>query len=167
MEIAVSGRFKGIKIDEETDLHADLLTTLGSYKIIGNHKFWIEQLRDDSNKYYANPAFYALMDDLDRLFENIGIFIDKFKGDIELEWGLEALLDEYGKNEVVERFKQIESNLSVEQKEAINEAFKEVGYSEPFELVKEPEVENPDKVFNFMNINNRNFGLPILQLQYI
>lgn len=132
MEIAVSGRFKGIKIDEETDLHADLLTTLSSYKIVGSYQFWIDQLRDDSNRYYANPAFYALMDNLDRLFENIGIFIDKFKGDIELEWGIEALINDYGKKEIVERFKGIESRLSLDQKKAVNHAFIEVKSFYPY-----------------------------------
>jgi hypothetical protein len=106
IEIAVSGKFKGIKVDEETDLHADLLTTLASYKIVGIHKFWIDQLLDKSDRYYANPAFYALIDNLDRLFEYIDVFIDKFKGDIELEWGIEALINDYGKKEIVSRSKR-------------------------------------------------------------
>jgi len=126
MEIAVSGKFKGIKVDEETDLHADLLTTLASYKIVGTYDFWIKQLRDDSDRYYANPAFYALKDNLDRLFEHIDIFIDKFKGDIELEWGIEALINEYGKKEIVKRFIRLNSKLSIDQKKAVNHAFIEI-----------------------------------------
>jgi hypothetical protein len=126
MEIAVSGKFKGIKVDEETDLHADLLTTLASYKIVGTYQFWIDQLRDDTDRYYSNPAFYALIDNLNKLFEYIDIFIDKFKGDIELEWGVEALINDYGKKEIVKRFKAIDSRLSLEQKEAVNRAFVEI-----------------------------------------
>jgi hypothetical protein len=126
LEIAVIGKFKGINVDEETDLHADLLTTLAAYKIVGTYEFWIKQLRDDSDRYYANPAFYALIDNLDRLFKHIDIFIDKFQGDIELEWGIEALINEYGKKEIVKRFMRLNSKLSIDQKKAVNHAFIEI-----------------------------------------
>jgi uncharacterized protein (DUF433 family) len=121
LEIAVSGRFKGVKIGS-SDLHAKLLTTLASYKMAGTSKFWIDQLLDDSNKRYANPAFYALKDYPDRLFEHIGAFIDKYKGESELVLGIMSLINEYGRNEIYKRFKGIESNLSFEQKEAVNQA---------------------------------------------
>lgn len=134
LEIAISGKFKGIKVDEETDLHADLLTTLASYKIVGTYDFWIKQLRDESDRYYANPAFYALKDNLDRLFQHIGIFIDKFKGDIELEWGIEALINEYGKKEIVKRFMYLNSKLSIDQKEAVNYAFIEIDESPVYQI---------------------------------
>jgi hypothetical protein len=137
MEIAVSGKFKGIKIDEESDLHADLLTTLASYKIVGSYRFWIDQMWDDSDKYYANPAFYALMDNLDRLFEHIHIFIDKFSGEIELEWGMEALLNDYGKKEIVKRFRNIEAHLSASQRKAIDQAFIELDENPVFKFEKE------------------------------
>ena len=134
LEIAVSGKFKGIIMDEETDLHADLLSTLASYRISGILDFWLAQLYDDSNKYYANPAFYALMDNLDRLFEHIGVFIDRFKGEVELVLGLGALIDEYGSKEVIDRFKQIELKLSFEQKEAVNNALIDLDYNEIYKL---------------------------------
>lgn len=154
MEIAVSGKFKGIKIDEETDLHADLLTTLASYKIVGTYQFWIDQLRDDSDRYYANPAFYALMDNLEKLFEYIDIFIDKYKGGIELEWGIEALINDYGKKEITGRFDVIESRLSPEQKEAVNHAFIELEENPVYEI--EPA---PGKEFKYRPI--------IPRLQYV
>lgn len=134
MELAVSGKFKGIEIDEETDLHSDLLTTLASYRISGNHRFWVEQLRDHSNRYYANPAFYALVNNLDILFENITFFIDKFGGEIELEWGIEALVDEYGMKDIIKRFKAVGSTLSTRQKAAINNAFVEIGCRKPYKI---------------------------------
>ena len=134
LEIAVSGQFKGIEIDETTDLHAELLTTLASFRLAGTCEFWIEQFLDDSNKYYANPAFYALMDNLDILFEYITVFIDKFKGSIELEWGIEALISDYSKKEIVKRFKGIESRLSFEQKKAVNHAFIEIEENSVYEM---------------------------------
>jgi hypothetical protein len=134
MEIAVSGKFKGVALDEETDLHADLLTTLASYRIAGNFDFWIEQLYDASNKYYANPAFYVLSDNPDKLFEHIHIFIDKFKGEIELVLGIESLIDKYGPVEIIRRFKGIEGTLSREQREAVNQAFKDADYNDIYIL---------------------------------
>jgi hypothetical protein len=140
LEMAVSGKFKGIIMDEETDLHAGLLSTLASYRISGILDFWLAQLYDDSNKYYANPAFYALMDNLGRLFEHIGVFIDRFKGEVELVLGLGELIDEYGSKEVIDRFKQIESKLSLKQKEAVNSALIELDYNEIFMLEAAPEM---------------------------
>jgi hypothetical protein len=139
LEIAVSGKFKGIIMDEETDLHSALLSTLASYRISGILDFWLAQLYDDSNKYYANPAFYALMDNLDRLFEHIGVFIDRFDGEVELVLGLSALIDEYGSKEVIDRFKQIESKLSLEQKETVNNALIELDYNGIFKLEAAPD----------------------------
>jgi len=138
MEIAVSGKFKGIDIDEETDLHAELLTTLASYRMAGTYEFWLEQLLDDSNKYYANPAFYALKDYPDKLFEHITVFIDKFNGEFELQLGIMALINEYGKKEVIKKFKEIKSKLSLEQKKAVNHAFKESDYPPVYKLHEEP-----------------------------
>jgi len=138
MEIAVSGKFKGIDVDEETDLHAELLTTLASYRMAGTCEFWLEQLLDDSNKYYANPAFYALKDYPDNLFEHITAFVDKFNGEVELQLGIMALINEYGKKEVIKKFKEIKSKLSLEQKKAVNHAFTESDYSPIYKLDEEP-----------------------------
>ena len=102
-----------------------------------------------------------MIDYPDILFENIAFFIDKFKGEIELEWGIEALVDEYGKKEIVERFKAIGTKLSQVQKEAVNMAFKEIGYGDIFKLVKKA-----GKVTELMNVWNRGFDLSILQLEY-
>ena len=133
MEMAVSGKLKKIKSDDEsTDLHTELLTTLASYKMVGNHEFWLQQFLDNSDKYYANPAFYALMDNLDRLFDHIHLFAEKFKGEIELNLGIEVLMNEYGKKEIFKRFKDIEKKLSPEQKEAVNQALKEAGYDKVY-----------------------------------
>jgi hypothetical protein len=135
-QMARSGRFKKFKA-YDLELHQLLLTVLASYRVTGDYEFWIQQMMDDSNKYYANAAFYALLNrkyDLDFLFNHIGIFIDRFKGEIDLELGIEALIDDYGAREIVERFKKIESKLSPEQKEAVNHAFAEIRYSEPYKL---------------------------------
>jgi hypothetical protein len=137
LEIAVKGKFKGVMIDE-SDLHAELLTTLASYKMAGNFDFWIEQFCDAGDRYYSNPAFYALADNLDRLFDNIEVFIDNFKGEVELELGIEFLINEYGKKEIINRFKAIGPKLSLEQKKAVNNAFVEIEYAKPFKISPEP-----------------------------
>jgi len=134
-KLAKSGKFKPYKL-RDTDLHLVLLTTLLSYRIGGNYRFWIEQMQDDSNKYYANAAFYALLKQgfrLDILFDHIGTFIDRFKGGIELVFGIEAFFDDYEPKKIYSMFKKIESRLSKEQKEAVNNAFKEAGYDPVYE----------------------------------
>ena len=134
-KLAKSGKFKPFKL-RDTDLHLALLTTLLSYRIGGNYRFWIEQMQDDSNKYYTNAAFYALLKQgfsLDILFDHIGTFIDRFKGGIELVFGIEALFDDYEPKKIYSMFKKIESRLSHEQKEAVNNAFKEAGYDAVYE----------------------------------
>lgn len=133
LEIAVSGRFKGVKLGS-SDLHAKLLTTLASYKMAGTSKFWIDQLLDASNKRYANPAFYALKDYPAKLFEHIGVFIDRYKGEAELVLGIMSLINDYGRNEIYKRFKEIEPNLSFEQKEAVNEALNKADSDEVYKL---------------------------------
>ncbi len=136
LEIAKKGRLKGYMFGE-SDLHAELLTTLASYRIAGTCEFWIDQLLDDSNKRYANPAFYALKDYPDELFEYMGIFIDKFKGEVELILGIMSLVNDFGLNEIVKRFKSIESQLSFGQKEAVNKTFVELKYSKPYKISPE------------------------------
>jgi hypothetical protein len=134
-KLAKSGKFKPFKL-RDTDLHLVLLTTLLSYRIGGNYRFWIEQMQDDSNKYYTNAAFYALLEQgfsLDILFDHIGTFIDRFKGGIELVFGIEALFDDYEPKKIYSVFKKIESRLAKEQKEAVNNAFKEAGYDPVYE----------------------------------
>ena len=134
--VARSQKLKGFYA-YDLELHQLLLNVLASYQTAGDHQFWIEQMLDDSNKYYANSAFYALLNrkyDLDILFGNIGIFIDRFKGEIDLELGIEALIEDYNIKEIVKRFKKIEPKLLTQQKKAINEAFNEVGYTGPYKV---------------------------------
>jgi hypothetical protein len=159
IEIAVSGEFKGIKIGE-SDLHAKLLTTLASYKIAGTCNFWIDQLLDNSNKRYANPAFYALKDYPDKLFEHIAVFIDKYKGEAELVLGIMSLLNEYGKKEVFKRFKSIEANLSIEQKEAVNEAFIKANYEPVYKLDAKPEKANIEPEYKVAAPQVQYVGMP-------
>jgi hypothetical protein len=133
---AVSGKFKGIDAFD-LDLHQLLLTTLASLNVTGDCEFWIEQMQDDSNKYYANAAFYALLNrkySLDILFRYIDIFIDRFKGEIALELGIQALVKDYGKEEIIGRFKGIDEILSWEQKEAVNSALVESNYDPVYRL---------------------------------
>jgi hypothetical protein len=134
-KLAKSGKFKPYKL-RDTDLHLVLLTTLLSYRLGGNYRFWIEQMQDDSNKYYTNAAFYALLKQgfrLDILFDHIEKFIDRFKGGIELVFGIEALFDYHEPKKIYSMFNKIESRLSKEQKEAVNNAFKEAGYDPVYE----------------------------------
>jgi hypothetical protein len=129
--IARSGKLRGLK-GHGLELHQLLLTTLASYHVAGDYHFWIEQMNDHSNKYYANAAFYALLNrkyDLDIVFKHIVTFIDRFRGEINLVWGIRALINKYGKEEVSEKFRQIESKLSQDQKEAVNNAFIKADYT--------------------------------------
>lgn len=138
--IARSGKLKGFKVNN-IDLHLVLLTTLASYYVTGDYDFWIEQMKDDSNKYYANAAFYALLNRqyrLDILFDHIEIFIERFKGKIDLVLGIQALMEEYKSKAIVQRFKAIESKLTCEQKEAVNTAFVRVGYNKLYQIYPEP-----------------------------
>ncbi len=141
LEIATKGRLKGYMVGE-SDLHAELLATLASYRIAGTCEFWIDQLLDDSNKRYAISAFYALQDYPDTLFEYMGIFIEKFKGEVELVLGIMSLVNKLGLNETVKRFRRIESQLSFKQKEAVNHVFEELKYSKPYKISPEPDKES-------------------------
>jgi hypothetical protein len=135
-EIAVSGDLKGVKAFD-LELHQLILSTLASFNLAGDYEFWLEQMRDDSNKYYANAAFYALLSrgfSLDILFGHIDVFIDRFKGEIDLELGIQALINDYGKEEIIRRFKGIDEKLSGEQKEAVNNALVESGYDAVYQL---------------------------------
>jgi hypothetical protein len=144
--IARSGKLKGVKA-HNLELHQLLLTTLASYHVAGDHRFWIEQMKDDSNKYYTNAAFYALINrksDLDIVFKHIDTFINRFKGEMSLVWGIRALINKYGQEEIYTGFKRIETKLSPEQREAIGEAFKKAGFEPVYKLdtkIEEIEVE--------------------------
>lgn len=134
MEIAESGKFKGIEVGEQ-DLHLVLLTTLQSFQLGGNYRFWIAQMEDDSNKYYTNAAFFALLKhrySLDILFKHIKTFIDRFKDDILLSVGIEAMFDYHDPQEISRRFKKLKRQLSRGQREAINNAFTRAGYTAPY-----------------------------------
>lgn len=139
-EIAVSGDLKGVKAFD-MELHQLLLNTLASFKLSGDYEFWFDQMQDDSNKYYANAAFYALLKreySLDILFRHMDIFIDRFKGEIDLELGIQELIDNYAKEEVILRFKGIDHRLSWEQKKAVNTALAKSGY-DPVYPLKRPQ----------------------------
>jgi hypothetical protein len=133
LQIAISGKFKGIKT-KESELHVELLKTLATNKVAGKYGFWVNQLLDDSNKYYACPAFWALKDHLEKLFDHIAIFIDKFYGEIELTAGIILLISKYGREKIAEKFRAAGPNLSAGQKEAVNEAFLEAGYDEVYKV---------------------------------
>jgi hypothetical protein len=127
VEIAVSGKFKGIN-PGGSDLHTRLLMTMSSNEIVGTREFWLRQFLDDSNKYYAYPAFLALSNYPDLLFDNIAVYIDKFKGETELTWAIMLLIEKYEKDEIVKRFNFIEPKLSLKQKEAVDMAFIDAGH---------------------------------------
>jgi len=134
-KIAHDGTLKGITA-YEIDLHQILLSTLASYRVAGGYQFWIGQMYDESNIYYANAAFYALLGSnrLDILFKHIGVFIDRFKGELDLELGIQALINDHGRKEIFERFRGIEESLSTEQKSAVNHVFFELGYDHLYHI---------------------------------
>lgn len=124
-KIARSGKFKAYKL-RDTDLHMVLLTVLQTFRRGGNFRFWIDQMKDGSNKYYTNAAFYALLShgySVDILFKHMGTFISRFKGGIELVFGIESLFDYYEPKTIYRMFEKIGPRLSSEQKEAVNNAF--------------------------------------------
>lgn len=133
VEIAVTGKFKGIN-PGGSDLHTRLLMTMSSNKIVGTREFWLRQFLDDSNKYYAYPAFFALSNYPDLLFDNIAVYIDKFKGETELVWAIMLLIEKYEKEEIVRRFNFIEPKLSIKQKEAVDWASIDAGYGPVYKL---------------------------------
>lgn len=134
LEIAGSGKFKKIKSGGR-ELHERLLETLASHHIAGTCEFWLEQLLESPNKDCAYSAFFALKDYPDKLFRHMTAIIDKYKRKIEtIIWGILLLLHTHGKNEISKRFKQLETRLSFEQKEAINRAFIEAGFDVLFQL---------------------------------
>jgi predicted regulator of amino acid metabolism with ACT domain len=142
--IARSGKLKGIHVYNK-DLHLMLLRAMVSYQVAGDYEFWVEQMYDEFNKYYANAAFYALLSRrfrLDILFEHIGVFINRFKGDVNLMLGISALINDYEKEEIVKRFQGIENILGQEQKKAVNNAFIEAGYDPVYQLDEASESES-------------------------
>jgi succinate dehydrogenase flavin-adding protein (antitoxin of CptAB toxin-antitoxin module) len=142
--IARSGKLKGVHVYNK-DLHLMLLRAMASFQVAGDYEFWVEQMYDESNKYYANAAFYGLLSRrfrLDILFEHIGVFINRFKGDVNLMLGISALINDYEKEEIVKRFQGIENILGQEQKEAVNNAFIEAGYDPVYQLDEVSESES-------------------------
>lgn len=127
LEIAVAGKFKGI-YPGGSDLHTRLLMTMSSNEIAGTREFWLGQFLDDSNKYYAYPAFFALSNYPDLLFDHIAVYIDKFKGETELVWAIMLLIEKYGKDEIVKKFNFIGPKLSLKQKQIVDWAFIDAGY---------------------------------------
>jgi len=134
--IALSGKLKGFYAFDK-DLHLMLLRALASYSVAGDCEFWIDQMKDDSNKYYANAAFYALLNgkyDPDVLFDHMDIFIDRFQGEIDLILGIKALMNDYDPREIFKRFKGIDDRLTPVQKDAVNNVFSEMKYSKPYKI---------------------------------
>ena len=134
--VARSGKLKGIYVNNK-ELHLMLLRAMASFKVSGNHEFWVGQMHDGSNKYYANAAFYALANRkfrLDILFGHIGVFIDRFMGEVDIQLGICALINDYGKEEIVKRFKGLAYLLSRKQKEAVNNAFINARYGPVYRL---------------------------------
>ena len=133
--LACSRRLKNVYAFD-LELHQLLLTAMGSTIEVCEPEFWIEQMKDDSNKYYANTAFYVLLAGADPgiLFDHIGIFIDRFMDDqtMKIDLGIRSIIGKYGRAETFRRFESIEKKLSDEQKKAINEALYESGYDEIF-----------------------------------
>lgn len=135
-EFARDGNFKGIEVNG-TDLHLLILNALASHRTVGDYDFWIEQMQDDLNKSYANTAFYALIKRgyrLDIIFRAIGIFIDRFKDDPKLVFGIRELFKNYGENKIINQFKAVEHKLSAGQKQAVDKAFISVGLAPVFQL---------------------------------
>jgi hypothetical protein len=135
-DFADDGNFKGIEV-YGVDLHLLILNALASHQVVGDYEFWIEQIQDDSNKLYTHTAFHALIKRkyrLDIIFRVIGIFIDRFIDDRKLDLGINELIKNYGYNEIINQFKAIESKLSPQQKEAVNEAFTRGGSPLVFKL---------------------------------
>lgn len=133
---ARNGNFKGIEA-YDVDLHQLILNALASHDTVGDYNFWLEQMQDDSNKSYTNTAFYALLKrkyTLDIIFRVIGIFIDRFKDDANLVFGIRALFNNYGKNETINQFKAVEHKLSEEQKQAVDKAFIRMRRAPVFQL---------------------------------
>ena len=144
VEIAVTGKFKGIN-PGGSDLHTRLLMTMSSNEIVGTREFWLGQFLDNSNKYYAYPAFFALIDYPDLIFDHIAVYIDKFKGETELTWAIMLLIEKYEKDEIVKRFNFIEPKLSIKQKEAVDWASIDAGHGAVYNLGRNDSNELQDK----------------------
>lgn len=92
------------------DLHRLILSTLASFNLSGDYEFWLEQMIDDTNKYYTHVSFYSLLRHGYRLgiiLKRFNLFIERFKGEKELGRGIQALFDAYGEAEIIGRFKDM------------------------------------------------------------
>ncbi|MCK4762283.1 MAG: hypothetical protein KAW12_08815 [Candidatus Aminicenantes bacterium] len=170
IDMAKGDQFKKVVV-YEAELQQVLLNTLATIKIGGINHFWIEQMKDVSNKYYANAAFYALLRNrcsLDLLLEHIHILVDAFKGELELKLAVVSLFDAYEQERLYDGLRNIEAGLTPKQMQALNDAFKKAGYEEVFRLEKEPVAVSIPKTkrrkkFVSRNVNINSFGLGILQ----
>jgi hypothetical protein len=156
--LARSGHLKNV-FAFDVELHLILLLAIGSTPEAGDLEFWLEQLKDDSNKYYANAAFYVLLKKYEPgiLFEHIGIFIDRFLDEktMHIEFGILSIINKYGKAETFRWFNRIEKKLSEKQKNAIDAALCSSGYNIVFKIKI---IENPDIIdkiaqFNIQELN--------------
>jgi hypothetical protein len=128
-DIAISGDLKGVKAFD-MDLHHLLLCTLATLRLVGDAEFWLEQMEDNTNKYYTRVAFYALLIRKYRLgviLKRIDLFIDRFKGERELCSAIRELFDAYGEAEILGRFMDMDHILTWEQREAVNYALIGIG----------------------------------------
>jgi len=135
-EIAVYGDLKGVKAFD-MDLHQLLLSTRASFNLSGDYEFWLEQMKDDTNKYYTYVSFYSLLNHGYRLgiiLKRFDLFIERFKGEKELGRGIRALFDAYGAAEIIGRFKDMDLVLSLEQKQALNYALIEIGHDKCYDF---------------------------------
>jgi hypothetical protein len=135
-EIAVHGDLKGVKAFD-MDLHQSLLSTLASFNLSGDYEFWLEQMKDDTNKYYTHVSFYSLLRHGYRpgiILKRFNLFIEGFKGEKELGRGIQALFDAYGEAEIIGGFNDMDLVFSLEQKEALNNALIEIGHDKCYDF---------------------------------
>lgn len=127
--IAWEGNFKGIKAYddiEETELHRILLNALATHNTIGDYNFWIEQIKNNpENKAYVRTAFCAMIKrgyriDVIMDIEPFRIFIDNFKEDKrELESIIQAIFNDYGKEEILSYLRNIDEKLTGDKSTAV------------------------------------------------
>lgn len=130
--LAKSGKFKGVKA-YDTELHMALLSTMAVHDLSGSYRFWWTQIEDASNPFYANAAFYALLDNqysLDVIFEKMDIYIDRFEGKKQLKRAVRALCNDFSLETVSAKFRKIRDKLDDQQKEAVIDAFESAGHKD-------------------------------------
>jgi len=121
IDITNSDKLKGITVCE-AELQLVILNVLATIGAGDVNDFWLEKMMDNSNRYYANIAFYALLEkkcNIKVILENIHILIDSFFGELELELSIWSLLDRYNSKVIYDYFKENERKLSSMQKKEL------------------------------------------------